>query len=593
MKYSSELERSNRQARVGVSTCYSKNGDPENAASGGESKAASFDAKQQSLRTKLLALFAIACFLVAAMIATSATGQNYESIQVNPNLLSPAAVARMKGETRSMSSTGSGDGRVVRVYFAQYIPAAMTAADGMENMSEIVDDVTGYLGRANRGSRPEVAAGLTSLAFASMSRVATGNHQPAARIAAAVILGDLVSKPVDASNRRPQVPLAKALPILISLYEDTKNVDGLRAAALQGIHKHAMYAPASIAEGDRKKTIALMNDLLDQDTPAERDPKAHAFLQRYAVDVLDFLSASDDAALGMKLVSLSTEPKYLEMIALHSASRLAKRTKAIENKVDNPRKVLASWTTRTLTAFENEIERIESMERRPTQVRQPQDPSTHLRKPEERKPNMRGSGGRNMAMGMGGADFADIDMMNEMGVDDMGGGRGMRAYTGMDDGMMMDEMGVGGMGRRRPTVVQDAVVTAGRRKLNHVLQQVHLAVTGLPKTGMPTDNAGGLLGISDEATKADIGRWAEEMVLVSEYINDLTIEKTPEFLIVLQDQIEPLQELISSISGDGDAMAPAARKPGRDGVKREMDAKSEMSEEKKLEAALMAEPVLQ
>ena len=586
MKYPNTSERSHLETRVGIPAC-----DSEINSVGGLTKAASFDGKRQSLRAKSVVLFALVCFLVAAMIASTAVGQNYESISINKNLLSPTAVTRMKGETRSMASSGSGNGRIVRAYFAQYLPAAMTAPDGPENMSEIVDDLTGYLGRANRGSRPEVAAGLTSLAFASMSRVATGNHHPTARIAAAVILGDLVSKPLDASNRRPQVPLAKALPILVSLYENEQNVDGVRAAALQGIHKHAMYAPSSIEEGDRKKVVQLMNDLLDEEVPPDRDPTAHAFIQRYAVDVLDFLSAEDDAALGMKLVSIATEPKYLEMIALHSASRLANRTKAIQGKVDDPRKMLASWTTRTLTAFENEIERIESMERRPNKVRQPQDPSTHLRKPEERRAGMRASGGRGMAMG--GADFADLDMMGEAGVDDMGGGRGMRAYSGMDDGMMLDEMGVAGMGRRRPEVVQDAEVTAGRRKLNHVLQQVHLAVTGLPKTGMPTGNAGGLLGISDEATKAEISKWAEEMVLVSEYINDLTIENTPEFLIVLQDQVEPLQDLIKSISGGGDAMEHAAHKPAGDEAKPAMEAKDELSEEKMLEADLMAEPVLQ
>jgi hypothetical protein len=557
---------------------------PDASANASAVSAKAVDGNLRIVRHRLLAAFAIACFAVAVMIASSVSGQEannqYDSIQINPRIDTAAAAKTMKGETRAFASTGKGNGNAVKAYFEQYVPGKMTAPDGVEHLSEIVDDVTGYLERANKGSRPDVALGLTRLTFDSMNKVATGNYHPTARIAAAVMLGRLVSKSVDVGNKKPPIPLAAALPVLVSLYEDESNVDGLRAAALQGIHRHAMYSFDTMPADVKTKLTTLMNDLLDSNAPNHRDIQAHAFLQRYAVDILDYTSADQNAALGMKLVSISTEPNSPEMIALHSASRLATMSKAIENKIDDPKKVLSSWTARTLTAFENEIARIEGMKKRQTNVRQPQDPSTHLRKPEDldRKTAM----GRGGMGGMGGMD--DMMMGDDYGMM-MGDDYGMDDMSGMDD--MYGEMG--GFRGQMPKIVQDPEITATRRKLNHVLQQVHLGVTGIPKAEMPSGKSGGLLGSADDATKKVIEKWVEAMADVIEEINDPYIEKTPEFLIALKEQIEPLQELLGSLTDDaGNAFPKPKPKAGVAD-----DLKAELMDDANLDADLMAEPVLQ
>ena len=541
------------------------------------------DQKPVIARNRSMVVFAIACFVVAVLIASSVSGQEarkkYDSIKINPKIDTAAGVRTMKAEARNFSSTGRGNGRAVQAYFGQYVPGKITAPDGEKHLSQIVADVNGFLERANKGGRPEIARGLSGLTFKSLSPVATGNYHPTARIAAVAIIAGLDSRPLDISNKKPPVPMADALPILISLYENEDNVDGLRAAALQGIQRHAMYSFATMPAETKTKLSSLMNDLLDADAPEGRDPAAHAFLQRYAVDVLDYIGGGKDASLGMKLVSISTEPKSLEMIALHSASRLATMSEVLENKIDNPKKVLHSWTARTLTAFENEIERIESMKRRGTTVRQPRDPSTHLRKPEEVKEGRRTTGGRGNSM----------SYEDEMGGGYTGGG-GRESYDEMMDYGMGDE-DMGGRGRRTrelPAVIQEAEIVASRRKLNHVLQQVHLGVTGSPTAGMPGGKAGGLLGMVDEATKKEIFEWTETMQDVLYDINDSQIAATSEFLIVLKTQIEPLQELVESIDHRGaEVKAPVLKEPAVDALE------AELSEDKLLEADLMAEPVLQ
>ena len=392
----------------------------DNSVDHGVEVAKVIDQKQVVARKRSLVVFAIACFVVAVMIASSVSGQEankkYDSIKMDPKFDTASGLRTMKAETRNFAAVGRGNGNAVRAYFEKYVPAKMTAADGSDHLSQIVLDLTGYLERANKGGRPEIARGLSGLTFRNLSPVATGNYRPAARIAAVAIIGGLDSKPIDIGNKKPPVPLAAALPILVSLYEDENNVDGLRAAALQGIHRHAMYSFSTMPADMKAKLSTLMNDLLDSDAPQDRDPVAHAFLQRYAVDILDYTAAENDASLGMKLVSISTEPKSLEMIALHSASRLATMSKALENKIDHPKEVLWSWTARTLTAFENEIERIEGMKRRATNVRQPQDPSTHLRKPEEVAEGRRGAGRSRGSMRGGMDDMMDDGMMNSQAV---------------------------------------------------------------------------------------------------------------------------------------------------------------------------------
>ena len=145
----------------------------------------------------------------------------------------------------------------------------------------------------------------------------------------------------------------------------------------------------------------------------------------------------------------------------------------------------------------------------------------------------------------------------------------------------------GDFSRDLPKVIQEPEVVATRRKLNHVLQQIHLGVTGSPTAGMPEGTAGGLLASVDEATKKEIEMWAEQMEDVIDEINDPQIESVQEFLLVLKEQILPLEELVDSI----DDHLVELDAPMRDGGV-EDDLQAELMGDKELEKDLMAEPAI-
>ncbi len=92
----------------------------------------------------------------------------------------------------------------------------------------------------------------------------------------------------------------------------------------------------------------MMTSLLESPAPAGRPTDAHAYLQRYAVDILDVLRAKEDKSLGTKLISISTEPTNPDLIALYSASRLATMGPELQGQVQAPKKVLDSWSKRVL-----------------------------------------------------------------------------------------------------------------------------------------------------------------------------------------------------------------------------------------------------
>ena len=521
------------------------------------------DRKRILAKQIALATFALLCFGIATMIAVSASGQDaggeeaaseeggFDSIPLKASFRSEAAVKRMKAEARSFASTGKGNGGIVKVYFTQYVPGMMTAPDGLDHLSEIITDVNGFLVRANRSSRRDVARGLTSLTFGSMKAVATGNHHPSARIAATVVLGSLLSKPADLSRKLPPVPYKNALPVLVSLYENKKNADGIRAAALRGIHRHVLYTFNTMPGGAKKKLMTLMNELLDSKTSKGRSLNAHAYLQRYAVDVLDYLRPKGDVTLGKKLISISTAPRSPSLIALHSAARLGSMSTELANTVDDADPILASWSVRTLSALKGEIERLTLMTKRKEVKSQPRSPDSYLKKADKKSPRGRAAGR--------GEGMRPEGMMGGM----EGPPPGMEGPPpGMEGMMGMDPMGMGmmGMGRPAPEVVQPPEIIASRRKLNHVLQQVHLGVTGSPRPGMPTGKSAGLRASVSDDQQAAISNWVESMAAIVEAINDKGIDKRADYIDMLEDQVGPLQEMSGDLVEKEDIQNQ--RKPG-------------------------------
>jgi hypothetical protein len=512
----------------------------------------------------LAVFFAAGC---VALMATRASAQGaYKSIPMNKKLLDEngqvdeALIKRVQSETKSYVTSGKGNPNMANGYYAAYVPTMMTAPapEGIKNINTFVGEANTYLARAHRSNRPQVAANLTGYVFYGMKRVAVGDHHPSARIAATLLLSRLDYKPANNQNRTPPIPYLPSFPVLRDLYEDANNTDGLRAAALQGLHRHSRYAFTprdgfrAIPADAKTALIAQMRTLLESDPPKGRSPEVHAYLQRFAIDIIDVLRPIDDAQLGVKLVSISMEPSKPDLIALYSASRIGSMSKELKGKVAQPEKVLESWTRRALDAFEAELSRLAALDRATATQDQPRKPEDFLQKPAAKKRSRSMMGGMDEMEDM--EDYGDMDEMDMMGEMDM-----------MDD---MDDMdGMMGMGMMGGRITPDAKpqppeVRASRRKLNHVLQQLHRGVAGVAAIGVPSANAttGGLLASVDAAKKPVVEAWLTEMEPIVVALNDSLLDDREKFVEGLQVQADLLRELVGEeeVAGLPDELAAIA-----------------------------------
>lgn len=473
---------------------------------------------------------------LAAALTTKVSAQEYDSFPMPKALENEDTLKRVQAVVKSYATSGQGNPAWVNGYFGFYVPAKMTAPDGVKYISELVKEMTGLLGRAQRSNRPQVAGAMMRYIFDGMKKVAEGNYHPAARINALLVLSRIDSRPADNATRTPPIPLAQTLPILIAQYQNEANPDGVRAAALQGMHRHVMYGFTRMSANDKATVMKAMADLLQADPPADRSPEAHAYLQRFAVDMLDILRPQNDKSLGAKLISISTEPKRPDLIALYSASRIGSMGAELKGQVKTPDDVLKNWSMRALAAFESELERFKAFERPKPAKNQPVKPDALLGKKTDLT--------KRAATGGGYEDMMEMEGMEDYDMDDMmdGGGYDMEEMMDMGGGY---DMGMGGlMGRAPEYKTQPAEVLASRRKLNHVLQQIHLGVTGVAATGIPTRNPGGLLVSVADDKKPVVEEWITAMESIITAINDLSRDDETKYLETLGEQTTALRDFL-------------------------------------------------
>ena len=301
-----------------------------------------------------------------------------------------------------------------------------------------------------------------------------------------------------------------------------------------------MYGFHRIPQAQRAQLTAKMNELLDAPAPAGRPENAHAYLQRFAVDIIERLRDAQDKSLGTKLVTISTEPSKHDLIALYSASRIGALGNELNGSVDKPEDILKSWSRRAYDAFSDEVARLKGIERMKPAQKQPQRPEDFLRKSSERRQGGRSPGGMEgemgMEMGMGNMEDMMGDMEGSMGdMDDMGMGDMMGEMMG---GMM----GSGGLNMQPKANPQPPEVIASRKRLSSVMQQLQLGATGSPTPGLPR-NPGGLLVSVDEANKKVVEDWVTEMETVLTTLNDEFLDNREKYLEGIEAQIEPLRKM--------------------------------------------------
>ncbi len=492
-------------------------------------------------------------FLVAGLMATltiTAWGQQaqYDTIKMHPAFSDANTLRRMELAAKNFAGTGSAEETYAKVYFETYVPGKITQPDALPEIGDLVKNATVLLNRAQRSNNPR-ARQILGWIFTGMKRVAEGNYHPPARINALLVLGRLDEAPANQASQTPPIPLRYSLPILIAQYNNEANPDGVRAAALEGLHRYVSYGLTRLAAGDKATIQTAMASLLTSDPPPGRSEKAHAYLQRFAVDILDLLRAKNDSSLGVQLVSISTEPKQPDLIALHSVSRLGGMSGEMKGKVADPNAVLQSWSARALHAFEAEVARLNALERPKKATSQPTRPDDFLANKRTATPTI-----------MSEDDMYDSNMM-EMDMET--GNYGMEEMEMDDMSMMMSGMGMmsGAYGAAvRKANPQPPEVIASRRKLNKVLQQIHLGVTGSPVAGMPRQE-GGVLAMVSAQQKPQVQEWVTEMTPIVEAINDEFLEKRETYVEALTEQIELLREIAGDAAETVDPLAgPVAAK---------------------------------
>jgi hypothetical protein len=498
--------------------------------------------EHQRYRVKVWWILAMAVALWCLLTSVS-SAQKYETFELDkkfdafkdPKKASELERALMQYKTASdASKVAASVPSMVEFYLEKYIPWKLTQKENLPVLASTIEGMLKDLETAQRIGGPGERALLKSI-FVGMKLLAEGNYMPAVRINAINALSRLHVKGMDIATGRPPQPLSYSYPILLKLYTNEKENEGVRAAALHGLHQYTSLGFPYMKPEERKALADEMNKLLAAAPPASRNPKAHAYLQRFAVDILDNLRAPNDASLGTQLISISTSEKQPDLIALYSASKLGSFDTGLQGKVTDPAAVTKQWSLRAFNALEAELARFEAQTRPAPAMSQPPNPLQFLQK--SATPTNRAAAGR-AGMGRGeGMDMSDMEMSSSGG---SSGGRGMRdmmsemdMMSGMDSGMY------GGGMMPVQANPQPPEVSLSRRHLSFVLQQLLNGATGSTK-GEITQKPSGLIAAVADPQKTEIKTWVESVQGVVDALNDTSLDTLDAWLIALEEQRRPL-----------------------------------------------------
>ncbi|WDQ19388.1 hypothetical protein [Rhodopirellula sp. P2] len=525
---------------------------------------------QRAQRIWILCLVMVLCWLLSGI----ATAQQYEVIELPAAAVTPERISGYERAAKTLATSRKPEQltadlkRNAMIYIEHIVPYTIVRKENLTKMGPMLVSLEKSLSGAQRINNPG-KTDLLKYIYNGMTKVAKGNHIPAARINAVLVLGRLDSAPYDGATGRPPTPLAAAYPALfdtlVGLYENEEEVDGVRAAALQSLHRTAMYGFPSLTAENKAKLTQLMTDLLDAPAPADRDPKAHAYLQRFAVDILHYVSTPQDTTLGKQLISISTNEEQPDLIALYSASQLGDMTTQLKGQVADTEGVLKSWSRRAFDTVESELKRLKALDRTSAMpVKQPPSPDTFLgvKEDKKKKKDKSRTGGAMMGGGMG----MDDAMMGGMGMDSMMDGMDMGMGMdgmGMDD--MMGGMGMGGMGMmgRMPAAKpQPPEVSLSRRRITSVLQQLLRGAVGSPLAEIP-DTPAGLISAASEEDQKVLTSWVDDVRPIAEAINDDLLDDKKKWMESLEEQRVALAKLAGVELSDGEEDADQDdRRPG-------------------------------
>lgn len=183
------------------------------------------------------------------------------------------------------------------LWYKEYYFASLTHPEHLSKWPEKRQETLKRMEQMPAGAA-DVHAHLLSLIRQVMLTIAKGNYHPVARYNAMLFIGQLNSKEVSLiGDKSPPHPFVQGLVDALDEFENPKQIDAVRVAALVGIHRHAVIdrllgdedSPLAGLEG---RIINLALGLVNaKAAPKGRTQGGHDWMRRRAIEILGALGS--------------------------------------------------------------------------------------------------------------------------------------------------------------------------------------------------------------------------------------------------------------------------------------------------------------
>ncbi|MCR9291966.1 MAG: hypothetical protein NXI32_04555 [bacterium] len=366
------------------------------------------------------------------------------------------------------------------------------------------------------------------------SGIAQGkNFSPQSRINALALLAELDDLP--AIRSEPPSPAAGALAALYKVAGDDTNPAYLRCIALYGLERHIGRFFSDWNPQQKSAIGRMLVGIVNSEAATDLDAPTHAWMVRRAFDCL---GATGVAAVADNAIQRLGNPEELPSVRLSAAEYLTQISSSSlsDEQKQNYLFSLAHFTYTQLVAW---YEKEDDLLQRATGA----------------------AGGGGMYGGMGGYG----GMMGGYGGGGYGGDGGGGGYGG--DSMYGGMGGMGGMGgyggyggagggrASKPKAIdtQDWQTILARRKVNQIMQVVHLCLNGRAVAdGQIPKKIGRPLSVAQMPAElqAVVTELTEKLEALQEAVNDIApVKDVNSLLQQAETPIEDIMDLVEAIPG--------------------------------------------
>ena len=435
-------------------------------------------------------------------------------------------------------------------YYKSYIPRKFAQPDAGAEINSIVYDTLRGLESTARSGSPTMKQRAMPMIRDIMITIATQPVQgkyfsPTARINATLFLASLNATPADGGAPPKPDTSREVAGTIYKLFATPEIPLGVRLTALGGLRRHAVLLGTNAPGSYRTALLTQGKALLEGSGPEglkkdDVSKDVHAFIQRYAVDMVASVGAPDDRKwLAEQLQAIVANENSSPIIANYAARRLGRMTEELKAIAPDAQRVVA-WGERTHRTLTEELARLKALT--PVAVVTPQ--MIYIRT-QGGGGSMGGYGsgpgmgpgmgsGMGSGMGMGGEGYDGYGGEGDDGAGGlMGGMGGPGAPGGYGDGYG----GMGGMtaGKQEPDLL------ASRRIINAHLESQLIGMAGGIDTLKPE---GGILMATKDESKTLADELAASLSTMLEEVNSKTNSSKQRYMLVLEDQAKSLKKWI-------------------------------------------------